>query len=151
MEHKFLTSDNNSQRIAQDRRGQPTPMLSRYLFCGSRSQYRRVSEAKCGYYIDQPDKSLLQLIITTGILCFMDAVFSIYHIHQGALEVNPVAAVWFKLGYGYFLGFKLLPTAAGLFFLLLHQNFRFAWKGTVGIMVFYTVVVGYHLSLFFWY
>ena len=132
-----------------DRRQQPTPLISRYLFKGSRQNNRRLSDPQSGYYVDRFERQDIFLIILTLFFCVLDAIFTLYHIHKGAMEINPIAAYYLNLGTTPFLIYKILPTILGLFILLIHKNFRRVKQAVALICLIYFLLFSYHLILFF--
>jgi hypothetical protein len=93
------------------------------------------------------------LALTIGILllCFVDAIFTLTLISNGASEVNPLMAPLLK-GSGHSFGYwKIGLTAVGLITLTVLARLRF-WGRAVGTLLYvflagYLVLVGYELFL----
>ncbi len=136
------------RRNRQERRREPTPVVSKHTFKGERRSHRRQGDKGRGYYVDRPQKEMVLLIGAIGVLCALDAVLTLYHLGRGAVEINPVVNYYLTLGSGYFFLFKALITIPALIILLLHQNFYYIKKVVTCIGGLYSLVVVYHLLLF---
>ncbi len=77
-------------------------------------------------------------------LCAADAVLTLALISQGALEANPVMAVFVRGSAGAFAAVKLGLTAAGVILLLAVARVRAFGRLPVGSLL-YAVLTGYAL------
>lgn len=137
--------DGTEHRSTADRRQRPTPFLSKYMFIGRRRQNRRATDPKLGYYVDRYGLRSILAVAAIFLLCAADGMFTIYHLRRYATEVNPLMNFALSLGTAYFLIFKYGLTIVGIFFLLTHKNFLFARIATIGIIVLYVLLLGYHI------
>ncbi|MEL6715603.1 MAG: DUF5658 family protein, partial [Planctomycetota bacterium] len=77
-----------------------------------------------------------------------DSFFTLVHLQAGGVEVNPIAAALLKTGRFGFVFSKALLIAGALLVLALHKNFQLARLGLWLATTAYTLLVGYHLTLF---
>ena len=134
-------------RRLQDRRGKPTPRLSRYSFVGGRRGRPRRSEELEGSFVDRYSLRLWMLILWVALMNVGDSYFTLVHLQAGGVELNPVAAA--LLGTGR-LGFVLVKSsliAVALCILCIHKNFFLAKIGLWTAAGSYTLLFAYHLSL----
>lgn len=130
-----------------DRRKRPTPFLSKYTFRGRRRASRRGDE-KYNYYVDRIGSRVWGAIAVIIILSVIDSIFTLFFIHKGYREVNPVMNVAIFIGKPIFIVSKYIFTILGILVLGLHKNFRFV-KELIALMVtFYLVLNSYHIWLF---
>ena len=137
-----------AERRAGDRRRRATPMLSRYaLFGGRRAGDRRDPES-ANQYVDRYPVGLAAALVAIGVLCALDAVFTLLYIQRGGGEANPVMRVLFEeAGPIRFLVLKCIVTNVGLVVLCLHKNFRLV-KPVIGVLLaVYTLLFAYHIYL----
>ena len=132
----------------EDRRQQPTPRLSRFsFFGGQRRGARRVDEHE-GSFVDLYSKRLWILILWVALMNLGDSYFTLVHLQAGGVEINPVADALLRTGRIGFVLSKSLLIGIALLVLCLHKNHPMARLGLVASAGIYTLLVGYHLSLF---
>jgi hypothetical protein len=142
-------SQASSDRRFVERRRRPTPMLSRYTFFGGRrAGDRRTSIGADGQYVDRYPTALAVSLVAIGLLCALDAVFTLLYMQKGGDEANPVMKALIEAaGPRNFLVFKCVVTNLGLVVLCLHKNFRFV-KPVIGALLFvYSALFLYHIYL----
>ena len=137
----------SSRRTDWDRRGRPTPFLSRYWLFGRRRAGRRVDERE-NIYVDKYGKGELFLIFGVLVLSVLDMVFTILHLNAGGAEANPIMAWTLDVGGQSFFQFvKLLTTFLGLFVLLVHVRFRRVKALLTFTFLLYSALFVFHLYL----
>lgn len=136
----------------RDRRKQPTPPISRYLFWGRRRD--PAPGIRENYYVDRPARWAWQSALLLIVLSVTDAALSLRLFSDGRFhELNPLLHVGLQQGSGVFLGLKLTLTLCAVLVLLIHANFviggrkiRVAWLiwtliSTYGLIVTYEIVL----------
>lgn len=137
-----------SDRRGAERRKRPTPILSRYTFFGGRRAGDRRGFGRDGQYVDRYPTGLAVSLVAIGLLCAIDAVFTLLYMQKGGEEANPVMkALIDATGPRNFLVFKCVVTNLGLVVLCLHKNFRFV-RPVIGALLFvYCALFAYHIYL----
>jgi hypothetical protein len=81
------------------------------------------------------------------LLSVLDAYFTIFHVDEGAREVNPLMN--FLLGYGnmYFFVLKYILTALGIVILCIYQNLPVVRAIILFVLIFYLTVFANHVFL----
>jgi hypothetical protein len=134
----------DERRVAADRRGQPTPALSRFWLRGKRRGSRRDAE-RWNVYVDRYGRGEWFLIWAILVLSLLDMVFTLFHLGAGGTEANPIMAWVLATGGSPLFGaVKVASTVVGLVVLLLHVRFRrvkalltFAFALYAGVFVFH--------------
>jgi hypothetical protein len=142
-------SPSASDRRGADRRARATPMLSRYtLFGGRRAGDRRTPDS-ADQYVDRYPIGLAVAFVTIGVLCALDAVFTLLYLQKvPGGEANPVmAALIDGAGPTYFVVLKCAITNLGLVVLCMHKNFRFVKPVIAVLLAIYTALFMYHIYL----
>ncbi len=134
-------------RQPKDRRRRTTPMISSYLFIGSRRANRRLSDPQTNYYVDRPGKKLLISALLIILLGVFDVIFTYKLLIAGGSELNPLISFCLSLGWGYCISFKLMLTIVGLSILLLHQNFFRMQRIMGSVGAFYISLFSYQIFL----
>lgn len=136
------------ERRRTDRRNRATPMLSRYTLFGGRRRGARRSGASSEQYVDRYPGGLAAALVAIGVLCSLDAVFTLLYIQKGGEEANPVMrALMGSTSPQTFVLLKCLVTNLGLVVLCLHKNFRYV-KAVIGaLLATYVALLLYHLYL----
>jgi hypothetical protein len=135
------------RRRLKDRRRRPTPMISRYLFIGSRRVNRRWEDRQGGYYVDRPCRELITLALLIILLGVLDAILTLKLLRAGGVELNPLMNLCLSWGWGYCLLLKFALTGLGLFVLVLHQNFFRMQRIVSSVGVFYGLLIIYQAFL----
>jgi hypothetical protein len=96
----------------------------------------------------------LLVAVVILVLCAADALLTLTLISQGALEENPVMAVFVRGSTGTFAAVKLGLTAVGVILLLAVARVRAFGRLPVGILLYvvltaYAVLVAYELRLLY--
>jgi hypothetical protein len=140
-------SSSSDDRRQADRRRRATPILSRYTFFGGRRTGDRRGNAE-GQYVDRYSPRLAAALVAIGLLCALDAVFTLLYIQKDGNEANPVMkALIDSTAPRSFLVVKCLVTNLGLAVLCLHKNFRFV-RPMIGVLLFvYSALFMYHIYL----
>ena len=135
------------ERRTLDRRTRPTPMFSRFSFLGGRRTGDRRDPQAAGIYVDLYEPWLAGAFVAIGVLCALDAVFTLLYIQRGGTEANPIMDHVIGWGPRPFVLVKCGITNLGLLVLCLHKNFRHV-KFVVGVLLgLYTALLGYHIYL----
>ncbi len=120
-------------------------MLSRYTFFGRRQGNRRTDDPTISYYVDRFENRTVLAMMLVIALSGLDGVLTLWHLHAGGEELNPVMKLVIEiLGGTYFLAIKYTITALGMLFLVLHKNFRGVRFLIRAIVVVYTLLIAYH-------
>ncbi len=132
-----------------DRRKRPTPRFSRYtLFGGRRRSGGRRPGENDGTYVDQYSARLVAAMLWIAAMNSLDSFFTLVHLQSGGIELNPVADAMLGTGRVGFVACKALLIIVPLAILTLHKNFPLARAGIWTAAGAYTLLVGYHLTLF---
>jgi len=144
-----MVGSENDKRIVTDRRQKPTKPFSRYMLFGRRRSVRRRTDRKTHMYVDLYGHYLLLSLLLIILLSIFDAYFTIFHVEQGAREINPLMD--FLMGYGniHFFAIKYILTALGLLVLCIYKNLIIARTIIIGIFFLYLTVFANHIFLFF--
>lgn len=131
-----------------DRRSQPTPRFSRYALLGGRRRTIQRAAEREGAYVDLYGTGLLLAVLWVSLMNVADSFFTLVHLQAGGIELNPIAEQLLQTGRFGFVFWKCALISASLLVLALHKNFQLARVGLWTAAGAYTVLVGYHLSLF---
>ena len=131
-----------------DRRRRPTPRLSRYTFFGGRRRGGRRAREELGTFVDQYSPRLFGLLVWVALMNAGDSFFTLIHLQAGGIELNPVADWLLGSGRFGFVLYKSILITLPLMVLCLHKNFPLARLGLWAAAGTYTLLLGYHLSLF---
>lgn len=136
-----------SDRRQTDRRRRPTSVFSRYAWFGGRRKGDRRHTTDAGGYVDLYEPWLAVVLVSIGVLCALDAIFTLLYIQKGGEEANPIMNSVIGWGPRPFVLVKCGVTNLGLIVLCLHKNFRWV-RGVIGVLlVAYVVLFLYHLYL----
>ena len=115
---------NPQRRSGLDRRTEALPILGncKYWLTGRRAYPRREEDRQKSYKTDRYDAKTFAAILTIITLSILDAIFTMYLISLGAIEVNPIMAYFLEYGPLKFFGVKYFLTCASIVFLLLNKN-----------------------------
>ena len=128
-----------------DRRGRPTPMMSRYLFTGRRRGSRRNGEGLV--YVDRPGGWIALAFAAVVGLSLLDAWFTLDLIKSGGTEANPVMRAALNLGDRPFIVIKTVITMSAVAFLCLHKNWPLGRLCLGLALAGYSALTVYHLAL----
>ena len=127
-----------------DRRGRPTPMMSRFLFWGRRRHGRRDGERE-KVYVDRPGPWMIAAFLIIVGLSILDAGFTLFELKQGATEANPVMRAALHLGDHAFVLIKTSVTILATGFLMLHKNWPLRRVCLTIALFGYSALTLYHL------
>jgi hypothetical protein len=135
-------------RRSTDRRVAGTPMLSRYTLFGGRRAGDRRSPQSSNQYVDRYPVGLAVSLVTIGVLCALDAVFTLLHLQKGGGEMNPIMdRLMQTAGPVNFLVLKCAITNLGLVVLCLHKNFRLVKPVIALLLLVYVALFAFHIYL----
>ena len=143
-----MESRESQTRRGPDRRRRPTPRLSRWSFWGGRRRAARRADEAAGSFVDVYEPGLLLLVLWTALLNLADTFFTIVHLQGGGVEFNPVAEQMLLAGRASFVVTKGLVIGLALLVLTIHKNYPVARLGLKVAAAAYTLLVVYHLALF---
>lgn len=139
------------KRSEGDRRKKPTNPFSLRSLVGGRRKAHRREQDKPGY-VDLYDHKLLAIVLVILVLCSIDAGATLVHLEtETASELNPIMAYLIDLGPLKFFLVKYFITFLGLFILIIHYKFPKVRFVLFGILVCYSVIVLFHVFIFFRY
>jgi hypothetical protein len=95
-------------------------------YCGLHGRGRRhqVRRHDSSYYLDRYDHGLVYTGLLVLLLSCVDAMLTLTLLDKGAYEANHLMAHLLSIGDKPFLVTKIVMTAAGVLFLLMHAHFR---------------------------
>jgi|FLOH01.1.fsa_nt_gi hypothetical protein len=133
-----------------DRRDAPTKLFSKFTFSGGRrlTGGRRPGENREVFIDRYPLWTWIMLTIFI-ILNLLDAHFTLIYLQRGGEEANPVAVRLLSAGMGTFIGVKAFGVGLGTAVFCMLNNFRNARIGVIISLVFYQLLLFYHMSLYF--
>jgi len=118
-----VSFSDDERRNRVERRGQPTPLVSRYSLVGRRRGGRRDDENR-NVYVDRFARAEWLLAGGIFLLSMLDLVFTLIHLDAGGREANPVMDGILRWGgTDAFTMAKVLFTVVGLMVLLIHIRF----------------------------
>ena len=130
-----------------ERRTRPTPRFSRYtLWGGRRRDLRREGEGDSSF-VDQYSVRVWVLVGWVALMNSADSFFTLLHLQDGGIEVNPFAAWMLTAGRTGFVVIKSVLITLPLIVLCLHKNFPLARIGLLIAAGTYTLLCGYHIWL----
>jgi hypothetical protein len=135
------------RRNFQDRRRQPTPILSRYTLWGRRRMLRRKEDQEKGGYVDRYGAKLFFLLILIVGLNMLDSLFTTMILDCGGWEVNPIVRSAIEVYGDNFWGWKFMIVSVNLILLCIHSKFRYVDRSILWITVLYLGVISYQLIL----
>ena len=130
-----------------DRRSKPTPRFSRFtLFGGRRRGGRRDGESE-NTFVDQYSGRMWVLLVWVAMMNAGDSFFTLLHLQDGGIELNPVAEQMLQTGRLGFVALKSFLITLPLAVLCLHKNFSLARLGLWIAAGTYSLLLAYHVSL----
>lgn len=136
-------------RAVRDRRATPTPRLSRFSLRGGRRKSPRRNHEVDSSFVDLYGSGLLLAVLWVALLNAADSFFTIVHLQNGGSEANPIAGVLLLTGRVHFVWLKSGIISMALLVLCVHKNFGLARIGLWTAAGAYTMLLAYHISLFF--
>ena len=136
------------RRDFEDRRKQPTPLLSQHTFFGRRKGIRRKNEQQKGGYVDYYSSGLFFLLVSIVGLNILDALLTMIILEvQGSWEVNPIVQSVIQLYGDKFWVWKFAIVSFSVIFLCLHSKFKRVKAIIVSVGFVYLTVVLYQIFL----
>lgn len=136
-------------RRSLDRRGRPTPIISRYWLRGRRSGRSGRATDRTGVYVDRYTRNEWLLVGVVIGLQVVDCLLTVYWLGRGAVEANPVmASLLIEAGLTGFVVAKLAIALSATAFLLLHIRYRRVRGALWGIAFLYALVAAWHVTGF---
>lgn len=99
--------------------------------------------------MDLHEPRLLALVMWIALLNLFDTFFTIVHLQRGGVEFNPVAEQMLLSGRASFVVTKGVVIGLALLVLTVHKNYLVARAGLWLAALAYTLLMGWHLALFF--
>jgi hypothetical protein len=96
--------------------------------------------------VDRPSLRTFILTIIIVTLSALDGVFTIFHLKNGAFELNPLMEQIIRSGVQSFFIIKSLGIGLMACFLAIHQNFKISFYGMHVSVTIYMVLSVYHLA-----
>ena len=134
------------QRLIQDRRSQPTSLVSVLRFGGRRRAFRRDGEGQ-NRYVDCLSLRTFTLTLLIFTLSTLDAIFTLIHLQNGGVELNPFMRQIIQSGFQSFIIIKSLGVGLMGCFLAVHQNFKVSFYSMHVLTAIYSVLVVYQFSV----
>jgi hypothetical protein len=135
------------RRNFQDRRRQPTPILSRYTLWGRRRMLRRKEDREKGGYVDRYGAKLFFFLVLIVGLNMLDSLFTTMILDCGGWEVNPIVRSAIEVYGDNFWRWKFMIVSVNLILLCIHSKFRYVDRSILWITVLYLGVISYQLIL----
>jgi hypothetical protein len=132
-----------------DRRRRATPRLSLYSLRGGRRRAVRRDGERAGSFVDIYGMRLWLLVMWVVLMNVADSFFTLVHLQNGGVEANPMAKILLETGREAFVFWKSGLIGLALVVLTVHKNFPLARIGLWVSAGAYTLLLCYHLLLFF--
>jgi hypothetical protein len=132
-----------------DRRRRSTPRFSLYSIWGGRRRELRRSEEQAGSFVDVYGARLWLVVMWIVLMNIADSFFTLVHLQNGGVEANPMAQALLTTGRAGFVFWKCGLFGLALVVLTVHKNFPMARLGLWVSAGAYTLLLCYHLALFF--
>lgn len=132
-----------------DRRRRATPRFSLYSLWGGRRQRHRRSEEQGNAFVDVYGTRLWLVVMWIVLMNIADSFFTLVHLQNGGVEANPMAQALLTTGREGFVFWKSGLIGLALVVLTIHKNFPMARLGLWVSAGAYTLLLCYHVALFF--
>lgn len=138
-------------RREENRRSRRNLFNYKYLWGGNRRIFRRERDLRSSY-IDHYDPRLMLITIAVMGLSFLDAVFTLLLLNNGAVEINHLMAYLISMDISSFINTKLMLTGGCMILLVRHENFvvwnRVQVRSIIkGVLLIYISLITYQLVL----
>jgi len=143
----------DDRRVELDRRRKPTSPWAAFPPAGHRVRNRRSAEHRRPYFTDRFSPLIFVGILALIAATFVDAGLTVYVLHGGGCEVNPLMEKLLSRSVETFVIGKYLLTVVGLPVLLIFRNYYlFGTQLRVGHLIpvsvaLYAVLIGYQVIL----
>jgi hypothetical protein len=147
------TESDADRRNESDRRQQPTSAWAAFPPAGHRMRNRRTEEHRQPYFTDRFSPAIFVAILLLIVATLVDAGLTIYVLHAGGSEVNPLMDHLLSHSMEAFVMGKYLLTVLGLPILLIFRNYYlFGTQLRVGYLIpvsvaLYAVLISYQIVL----
>ena len=137
----------NERRALRDRRRKPTNPFSLRAYRGRRQAVRREADRRHAPYTDRYSRCLLLAALLLILLCVADALYTILHVTDGGIELNPLMQRLLQRSVSLFFVVKFALTGLGVVLLVIYRHHplgRFVFGGTLivyGILFFYQILI----------
>ena len=140
------TSDISTTRRRDRRRD--APLFSRYTLFGGRRREARRGEESHGYIADHHGTVMFVAVVMIALLNVLDAFYTMLFLSHGGTEMNPfVDWVLVPGGVWPFIIIKSVGIGVCVAFLTLTKNFTASRIGLAIVLIGYSVLLGWHLTL----
>ncbi|MFQ5560911.1 MAG: DUF5658 family protein [Nitrospinota bacterium] len=119
----------------------------RYFLEGRRLKRRRQADKKGLFYVDAIPVEFIVLTMGILVMSALDGFFTLFHISNGASELNPLMDTMLQVNERYFFVIKYSITSVGIFVLCVYNSFFPTRKILSVIFLLYFIVLLYHISL----
>lgn len=141
-----------ARNVALDRRQNNIRSAYYSMYRKRRSGPRREVEVGSEYYVDLHESKLFYLAISALMLSIIDCFFTLTLLQHGSEELNPFMDYFLQKDNMLFFVVKFLITTCGLFFLIMHKNFKLfkiisGYQLLVGAFLLYVCLVSYELNM----
>ena len=140
-------ADPERRYVGPDRRRRPTPRFSRYTLMGGRRVSGRRDGERESIFVDRYSARLWMLLGWVAFANAADSFFTLLHLQNGGIELNPVAAWMLGLGRTEFVITKSLLITLPLLVLCMHKTFPLARLGLYVAAGTYSLLTAYHIWL----
>ncbi len=131
--------------IINDRRRQPTPILSRYTIWGRRKGFLGKIDLFEERYVDRYNPSLLFFLVLIIGLNYLDACFTMMILENGGHELNPIVESSILLLGDRFWIWKFCIVSFSSVILCLHSQYKKVKIAILLLCFFYVGLVSYQL------
>lgn len=146
-----LAADAGERRAGADRRRHSWRTVT---YCGlhGRGRRRQARRQDHSYYLDRYEHSLVLVGLLIMLLSCLDALLTLTLLDKGAYEANYLMAQLLEIGIRPFIVAKVVITAAGVLFLMMHAHFRVlhitSGKRMLQVLVsIYALLIGWEVLL----
>jgi len=146
-DREALTDTGGVAHRGSDRRLRPTPRFSRYTLLGGRRRAGRRDGEHKNSFVDQYSSRMWLLLVWVALMNAGDSFFTLLHLQDGGIELNPVAGLMLQSGRLGFVALKSFLITLPLAVLCLHKNFSLARMGLWVAAGTYSLLLAYHVSL----
>lgn len=141
--------DQPERRAGAERRQKPTNPFSLLAFRGRRQTVRRREDRKRSPYMDRYGRHLMLIALLLILLCVADALYTILHVSEGGVELNPLMDGVLQRGPLLFFAVKFALTALGVFLLVLYWHHPLGRVMFGGAVLVYGLLFCYQMFLFY--
>lgn len=132
-----------------DRRKRATPRFSLYSIWGGRRRDLRRADERDGTFVDVYSTRMWLIVMWVVLMNIADSFFTLVHLQNGGVEANPLAQALLATGREGFVFWKCGLIGLALVVLTIHKNFPMARLGLWVSAGAYTLLLCYHVALFF--